>query len=200
MSTSLNKSKTLVELKSRRLCYNNEVESKREDLIGEIVMHQQTTNVLYQLLSEACRERDEAKQQLKKSMTQVSELNKLLPSSNIPPPQTDSPHNVPSTSGIGIRSKMLRTSFVEDSSHGRVSIEEYSSIGKIIDTLIKGKPLPEKGRLLEAVVDTAPLLETLMITGQLPNWRNPPPLPFNLVGSEIPGFPSIEPYEMQGSK
>ncbi|KAE8731045.1 hypothetical protein F3Y22_tig00002840pilonHSYRG00021 [Hibiscus syriacus] len=182
----------LVELRSRRMCYNSQVESKREDLLSEIVMQQQTTNVLYRLLSESCRERDEAKEQLKKSMAEVFELkkllNKLLPSSNIPP-QTDPSHNVPSTAGgIGIRSKMSRTSFVE----------ECTSIGKIIDTLIKEKPLPEKGRLLDAVVDTAPLLETLMITGQLPNWRNPPPLPFNLVGSEIPGFQTSNNMKCRG--
>ncbi|KAE8716429.1 hypothetical protein F3Y22_tig00110118pilonHSYRG00078 [Hibiscus syriacus] len=132
-------------------------------------------------------------------MAEVSELkkllNKLLPSSNIPP---QTAHNVPSTAGIGIRSKTTRTSFVEDSRYDRVPIDEYLSNGKIIDTLIKGKPLPEKGRLLEAAVDTSPLLETLIITGQLPNWRNPPPLPFNLVGSEIPGFQTLNYLKCRG--
>ncbi|MBA0551469.1 hypothetical protein Golob_022353 [Gossypium lobatum] len=49
----------------------------------------------------------------------------------------------------------------------------------------KRRPLPVKGRLFEAVIDTPPLLETLMIMGHLPNWRNSPPLPFNLVVNEI---------------
>ncbi|KAK8493294.1 hypothetical protein V6N13_024732 [Hibiscus sabdariffa] len=160
--------------------YSNEEETMREELMGEIGMHQHTTNVLYQLLAEACRERDEAKQQLKKSMAEVSELKQLL-NKLLPPFQTNS------TADSCIRPRMSR-----DSGHGRFPIGECSSIGKVIDTLIKGKPLPERGRLLEAVVETAPLLETLMITGQVPNWRNPPPLPFNLDATDFPAFQTLK--------
>ncbi|KAK1267319.1 hypothetical protein QJS04_geneDACA000173 [Acorus gramineus] len=35
--------------------------------------------------------------------------------------------------------------------------------------------LPEKGRLLEAVMNAGPLLQTLMLAGPLPRWRVPPP-------------------------
>ncbi|XP_040379662.1 uncharacterized protein LOC121054304 [Oryza brachyantha] len=50
--------------------------------------------------------------------------------------------------------------------------------------------LPEKGRLVEAVVSAGPLLQTLLLAGPLPRWRHPPPAapadipPFN------PGRPS----------
>ncbi|CAN6471277.1 unnamed protein product [Victoria cruziana] len=44
------------------------------------------------------------------------------------------------------------------------------------DRLIKVKPLPEKGKLLQAVLEAGPLLQTLLIAGPLPRWRNPPPL------------------------
>ncbi|KAG8064141.1 hypothetical protein GUJ93_ZPchr0004g38628 [Zizania palustris] len=50
--------------------------------------------------------------------------------------------------------------------------------------------LPEKGRLVEAVVSAGPLLQTLLLAGPLPRWRHPPPSapadipPFN------PGRPS----------
>ncbi|KAK8961829.1 hypothetical protein KSP40_PGU017479 [Platanthera guangdongensis] len=48
----------------------------------------------------------------------------------------------------------------------------------VFDRLGK-KPLPLKGRLLEAVVDAGPILETLFVAGSLPRWRNPPPaMPF----------------------
>ncbi|KAK1308057.1 hypothetical protein QJS10_CPA09g01879 [Acorus calamus] len=43
--------------------------------------------------------------------------------------------------------------------------------------------LPEKGRLLEAVMKAGPLLQTLMLAGPLPTWRVPPP---PLQGFEIP--------------
>lgn len=56
--------------------------------------------------------------------------------------------------------------------------------GWIIDALAKQKPLPEKGKLLQAVHDVTratPLLETLMMTGSLPEWRiPPPPLPLHV--------------------
>ncbi|XP_066346880.1 uncharacterized protein [Miscanthus floridulus] len=35
--------------------------------------------------------------------------------------------------------------------------------------------LPEKGRLVEAVVSAGPLLQTLLLAGPLPRWRHPPP-------------------------
>ncbi|WVZ83766.1 hypothetical protein U9M48_030871 [Paspalum notatum var. saurae] len=53
--------------------------------------------------------------------------------------------------------------------------------------------LPEKGRLVEAVVSAGPLLQTLLLAGPLPRWRHPPPPapadipPFN-PGLQSPGF------------
>ncbi|XP_020084315.1 uncharacterized protein LOC109707464 [Ananas comosus] len=43
--------------------------------------------------------------------------------------------------------------------------------------------LPEKGRLVEAVVAAGPLLQTLLLAGPLPRWRHPPP---PLLAFEIP--------------
>lgn len=43
--------------------------------------------------------------------------------------------------------------------------------------------LPQRGRLVEAVMRAGPLLQTLMLAGPLPQWRHPPPA----IGSyEIP--------------
>jgi hypothetical protein len=52
--------------------------------------------------------------------------------------------------------------------------------------------LPEKGRLVEAVVSAGPLLQTLLLAGPLPRWRHPPPPapadipPFNPGGRHSP--------------
>ncbi|KAK7312498.1 hypothetical protein VNO77_36398 [Canavalia gladiata] len=46
----------------------------------------------------------------------------------------------------------------------------------VIDCLAKGKALPPKGQLLQAVIDAGPLLQTVLLAGPLPSWRNPPPL------------------------
>lgn len=45
------------------------------------------------------------------------------------------------------------------------------------------KPLPEKGRLLKAVMEAGPLLQTLLLAGPLPQWQHPPP---KLDSIEIP--------------
>ncbi|PPE00085.1 hypothetical protein GOBAR_DD02875 [Gossypium barbadense] len=167
--------------------YNNEVQSIRDEVIGEIGIHQEITNVLYQLLFQACHERGEAKQQLKQSMVEISKLkkllNKLLPSSKFSA-ETNSSDDVSLTADDCTHRKTLKASLVENSGC-RIPVRKCYSIGNVIDALIEGRPLPVKGRLFEAVIDTPPLLETLMIMGHLPNWRNPPPLPFNLVVNEI---------------
>ncbi|KAM7527833.1 hypothetical protein LguiB_031243 [Lonicera macranthoides] len=58
----------------------------------------------------------------------------------------------------------------------------YSGVPKIdqdsliIENLVKGKALPQQGKLLPAVLEAGPLLQTLLVAGPLPQWRNPPPL------------------------
>lgn len=46
--------------------------------------------------------------------------------------------------------------------------------GELFELVPVGK-LPEKGRLLEAVMKAGPLLHNLMLAGPLPQWRHPPP-------------------------
>ncbi|KAI6683298.1 hypothetical protein NL676_029211 [Syzygium grande] len=58
---------------------------------------------------------------------------------------------------------------------------KFDPASVIIDDLVNGKALPQKGRLLQAVMEAGPLLQTLLMTGPLPQWRNPPPLqPFKI--------------------
>ncbi|KAI4340431.1 hypothetical protein MLD38_025265 [Melastoma candidum] len=49
--------------------------------------------------------------------------------------------------------------------------------------LVRTKPLPEKGKLLQAVLKAGPLLQTLLLAGPLPQWRRPPP---PLMSTDIP--------------
>lgn len=46
----------------------------------------------------------------------------------------------------------------------------------VIETIAKSKVLPQKGKLLQTVMDAGPLLQTLLVAGPLPRWRNPPPM------------------------
>ncbi|KAG7035428.1 hypothetical protein SDJN02_02224, partial [Cucurbita argyrosperma subsp. argyrosperma] len=54
--------------------------------------------------------------------------------------------------------------------------EKLDPFSAVIDNLVKGKALPQKGKLLQAVTEAGPLLQTLLVAGPLPQWRNPPPL------------------------
>ncbi|KAH8482777.1 hypothetical protein H0E87_030024 [Populus deltoides] len=52
----------------------------------------------------------------------------------------------------------------------------------VIENFVKGKVLPQKGKLLQALMEARPLFQTLLLAGPLPQWRNSPPLqPFNIV-------------------
>ncbi|XP_022893136.1 uncharacterized protein LOC111407724 [Olea europaea var. sylvestris] len=58
----------------------------------------------------------------------------------------------------------------------------------IIDNLAARRALPQRGKLLQAVVEAGPLLQTLMMAGSLPRWRNPPRLqPFQVPPVSIKG-------------
>ncbi|KAK3018950.1 hypothetical protein RJ639_003592 [Escallonia herrerae] len=46
---------------------------------------------------------------------------------------------------------------------------------EVIIPVVPKKPLPEKGKLLQAVMQAGPLLQTLLLAGPLPQWRHPPP-------------------------
>ncbi|KAL9376206.1 hypothetical protein Peur_030326 [Populus x canadensis] len=49
----------------------------------------------------------------------------------------------------------------------------------VIENFVKGKVV---GKLLQALMEARPLLQTLLLAGPLPQWRNSPPLqPFNIV-------------------
>ncbi|XP_019449096.1 PREDICTED: uncharacterized protein LOC109351876 [Lupinus angustifolius] len=52
----------------------------------------------------------------------------------------------------------------------------HDAANAIIDSIAKVRPLPQKGKLLEAVMDAGPLLQNVLLAGPVPNWRNPPPL------------------------
>ncbi|KAF5192929.1 putative TOX high mobility group box protein [Thalictrum thalictroides] len=69
-------------------------------------------------------------------------------------------------------------------------LPEIDHASAVIDNLVKGKQLPQKGKLLQTVMEAGPLLKTLLVSGSLPQWRNPPPLhpfqvpPFSIKGSD----------------
>ncbi|KAK4356447.1 hypothetical protein RND71_025418 [Anisodus tanguticus] len=45
----------------------------------------------------------------------------------------------------------------------------------LMEKIVVKKPLPEKGKFLQAVMEAGPLLQTLLLAGPLPQWQHPPP-------------------------
>ena len=66
---------------------------------------------------------------------------------------------------------------------GGSTVQAPPSMQVILDELAEKKPLPEKGKLLKAVIEAGPLLQTLLLAGPLPQWQHPPP---KLDSIEIP--------------
>lgn len=64
--------------------------------------------------------------------------------------------------------------------------------------LTSEKPLPEKGKLLQAVMKAGPLLQTLLLAGPLPQWRHPPPPleSFEIPPVTIPSPPPSQPPQL----
>uniref|UniRef100_R7VYM3 Uncharacterized protein n=1 Tax=Aegilops tauschii TaxID=37682 RepID=R7VYM3_AEGTA len=46
----------------------------------------------------------------------------------------------------------------------------------VLEQLAAKRPLPQRGQLLQAVMEAGPLLENLLVAGPVPQWRNPPPV------------------------
>ncbi|KAL4587641.1 hypothetical protein LXL04_000513 [Taraxacum kok-saghyz] len=61
--------------------------------------------------------------------------------------------------------------FVQD-----YSVPKVDQATLLMEGMIRGKSLPQKGNLLQTVLEAGPLLQTLFVAGPLPRWRNPPPM------------------------
>ncbi|VFR03273.1 unnamed protein product [Cuscuta campestris] len=114
---------------------------------------------LIHLLKIACKERDEAR----------DDLQKLLAAAGM---MASSESNAAGFSG-------RRSSSVEsllDAASPPPPREGGEMWGGVMEGLGEGKPLPQNGKFLQAVLEAGPLLQTVMVTGPLPRWRNPPKL------------------------
>lgn len=72
----------------------------------------------------------------------------------------------------------------EPSSVENASAAAAAAAGQL-ELLAAKRPLPHKGRLLQAVMEAGPLLQNLLVAGPLPRWRNPPPVQVSLTNAII---------------
>ncbi|KAI3788115.1 hypothetical protein L2E82_00784 [Cichorium intybus] len=104
-----------------------------------------------------------------KANSSITESNSLSDAYNHSSSPVDSffdPISSPEFSNIN-----AETQFVQD-----YSVPKVDQATLVMDAMIRGKTLPQKGKLLQTVLEAGPLLQTLLVSGPLPRWRNPPPL------------------------
>lgn len=143
------------------------------------------------LLSRVIKERDEAQAKCQKLMLEKLDLQQELQ-------QKQHQHQIQRDTTSQSEDE-LQGGFSEkhSASAGGSDSEENSIIMpstplEAVLELAGKKPLPEKGKLLKAVVEAGPLLQTLLLAGPLPQWQHPPP---QLNSIEIPPVTISSPTE-----
>nr|GEW77981.1 hypothetical protein [Tanacetum cinerariifolium] len=64
---------------------------------------------------------------------------------------------------------------ISNTLNGSSNMPKVDEATMVMEHMIKGKTLPQKGKLVQAIWEAGPLLQTVMDEGPLPKWRNPPP-------------------------
>ncbi|KAL0418134.1 UNVERIFIED_CONTAM: hypothetical protein Sradi_1226900 [Sesamum radiatum] len=192
------------QLGQKLLCTTLELEKLKVEAMEEMRKNKEYVKQLIHLLKFAIQERDEARNQLQKLLNTATSLTNTM----IPRFQADSPLPRPARANSSITESNSLSETHNYHSHGSPSVESlfdavssppeiFSSMelvpkidqgSLVIDSLVQGRALPQKGKFLEAVLEAGPLLQTLLVAGPLPRWRNPPRLqPFQIPPVSIKG-------------
>ncbi|XP_043698574.1 uncharacterized protein LOC122649467 [Telopea speciosissima] len=197
--------KNMDELRHSLLYTTLELETTKLAAQEEIRKREEQMNRLQDLLNRAIRERDEAQDKCQRLL-----VEKLLllqqQHQHLQQPQQNTPLSGISSiedearrggdSNTGISSSDCEESIVsspvmdpipppplQPPSSATTTTTTTPTSGMATVQLPSEKPLPEKGKLLQAVMKAGPLLQTLLLAGPLPQWRHPPP---QLDSFEIP--------------
>ncbi|KAK9691193.1 hypothetical protein RND81_09G182300 [Saponaria officinalis] len=155
--------KSMEELKHTLVYTTMELESTRVAAQEEITKREEEITHLQQLLTKAIKERDESQEKCQKLL-----LEKVLLHQN---PRL---LNSGTTSSIEDEHNNVKKD-VFSSSDCEESIVSSPPPPTLVPQIQPERPLPEKGKLLQAVMNAGPLLQTLLLAGPLPQWRHPPP-------------------------
>ncbi|KHN00964.1 AT-rich binding protein-like [Glycine soja] len=165
------------------------------------------------LLSRVMKERDEAQEKCQKLMLEKLELQQELQHKQqleqnqhqhqhqlVQKHQRDTISQSEEELQEGLSEKHSASSDCEENSSmpssGGSSTPHHTTPLQVVLELAEKKPLPEKGKLLKAVVEAGPLLQTLLLAGPLPQWQHPPP---QLNSVEIPPV-AISPQNSSSTK
>ncbi|KAK4774652.1 hypothetical protein SAY86_009587 [Trapa natans] len=161
---------TVLELESTRLDAQEEMKKRDDQLVQ-----------LRELLIRVMKERDEANENCRGLIMERSFLLQHYQILNAP---AEKAQPLPPRRGVDSMNNSFSSSDCEESIVSCIPFQLDDSTPLPVPQE-KKLLLPEKGKLLQAVMDAGPLLQTLLLAGPLPKWRHPPP---QLEPSEIPLF------------
>lgn len=161
------------ELKQKLLCTTLELEALKVNSKEEMRKSEQSIDQLLKLLQVITHERDEARGQLKLLLSKLKHIPKTRELRLSPVPDSIA-GECGSSSPVG--SPELPSVKLAAAGATRTGSSDHSKAGAVMDWLAMNRPLPQKGKLLQAVLEAGPTLQTLLLAGPLPQWRNPPPL------------------------
>ncbi|XVE79820.1 hypothetical protein DITRI_Ditri14bG0087100 [Diplodiscus trichospermus] len=174
---------TTLELEQTRLAVQEELRKRDDQLVQ-----------LKELLSKAMRERDEAQEKcqrlfLEKLLLHQQQHQQVAPLSGVSSIEDEPRKGIDSNNGFS--SSDCEESIVSSPVLDPIQQSQLppaappqgpqapappsQSMPQTNIELVPEKPLPEKGKLLQAVMKAGPLLQTLLLAGPLPQWRHPPP-------------------------
>ncbi|CAL9234715.1 unnamed protein product [Arabidopsis halleri] len=164
----------------QKLQYSSfELEAVKAKANEETKLHQEEVKNLLHLLKLARQERDEAKDQLQKLLT-IKTNSSITESNSHGSSPVDSFFEPVSSSEFSnfniVPEPVSQIKFKNRQQPVNRILKKIDPVDALMDEIIKGKSLPEKGKLLQTVMKSGPLLQTLLVAGPLPRWRNPPPL------------------------
>ncbi|KAB5561744.1 hypothetical protein DKX38_006701 [Salix brachista] len=166
---------TMDDLRSSLLYTNLELEQTRMAVQDELRKKDDQLFHLKDLLSEAIRERDEAQEKWKRLAIEkvlLQQNHQNAPLSGISSIEDEPRRGIDSSNGFSSSDceESIVSSPVIDPTPQPSQMSQPAAV-----ELVPEKPLPEKGKLLQAVMKAGPLLQTLLLAGPLPQWRHPPP-------------------------
>lgn len=159
------------ELRHSLLCTTLELENTKLIVQDELRKRDDQLLQLKELLEKSIKEKDEAQAKCQKLLLE----NLLIQQKHVAAPPLSGVSSIedePRNKGIDSNNGGFSSSDCEESI---VSSPVVPQSAPELDLILPDKPLPEKGKLLQAVMKAGPLLQTLLLAGPLPQWRHPPP-------------------------
>ncbi|KAL5565805.1 hypothetical protein UlMin_028969 [Ulmus minor] len=196
------------QLRHSLLCAKLELEQTKVVVQEELRKKDDQLNQYRDLLSKALRERDEAHEKCQRLLLeklllqqQQHQHQQTAPLSGISSIEDEPRRGIDSNNGFSssdCEESIVSSPVVDPIQQTQLPQPNTALPSSIPDStieLITDKPLPEKGKLLQAVMKAGPLLQTLLLAGPLPQWRHPPPPleSFEIPPVTIPSTPQPQP-------